>query len=187
MKKYATCCSFVAQLNCNKTEKKLVNSESIIFQNISPTPTASAHLFGQDFPPAKKGSANIFSKLWHTKKTSWFDSPRIKSQRNAPTRSIYNFHGFLEHKKTLYPDIPLRFTWILHGLINDVIYIAPGVNRCPPKALFDLGCMDAIGISDQAHGLRHWQTVHLWPRWKSVEISVSAWACYGLVFLEFVC
>lgn len=71
---------------------------------------------------------------------------------------------------------------------NDVIYIAPGVNRCPPKALFDLGCMDAIGISDQAHGLRIAASpVHLWPRKESVEISISAWACYGLVFLGFVC
>lgn len=132
-----------------------MNSESIIFQNSFVWP---------GFPTPQKGSANIFAKLWHTKKknriTSWFDSPRIKSQTNAPTRSIYNFHRFSENK-TIYIYIypyPFEVTWILHGLINDVIYIAPGANRCP-KALFDLGCMDAIGISDQAHGLRI-----AWPR-----------------------
>lgn len=69
---------------------------------------------------------------------------------------------FIDFRKTkpyiyIYP-YPFEVTWILHGLINDVIYIAPGANRCP-KALFDLGCMDAIGISDQAHGLRI-----AWPR-----------------------
>lgn len=44
MKKYATCCSFVAQLNCNKTEKQWILNRSYF----------KIHLFGQDFPPPKK-------------------------------------------------------------------------------------------------------------------------------------
>ena len=126
MNKYSTCCSFVAQLNRNKTEKKNVNSESIIFQNLSPTPTASAHLFGQDFPPPKKVQPTFFQVVTYKKKRdSIHPEPSLKQTLQ---QDISNFHGFLEHKTSIiYSYVSL---WGLHGYTWPNkwcdIYIAPG-------------------------------------------------------------
>lgn len=153
MKKYATCCSFVAQLNCNKTEKQWILNRSYF----------KIHLFGQDFPPPKKVQPTFLPSCDIQKKKTELHHDSIHPESSLKQTLQQDLSIiFIDFRKTkpyiyIYP-YPFEVTWILHGLINDVIYIAPGANRCP-KALFDLGCMDAIGISDQAHGLRI-----AWPR-----------------------
>ena len=143
-----------------------MNSESIIFQNLSPTPTASGHLFGQDFPPPKKVQPTFLPSCDIQKKT-WFDSPRIKSQTNTPTRSIYII--FMDFWKTkIYIRISLWGNiWILHGLINDVIYIAPGGGEPmshPRHSLIWAAWMQLASVT------KRMACVHLRPRWESVEI-----------------
>ena len=109
MKNPATCCSFVAHLNCNKTNQKQLNSESRSYFNI--------------FHQANCQWSLSHARISHPQKVQptelHRDSIHLESSlKQTLQQDLSNFHGLQQNRHTYH--IPLDVTWIYTWARNDV-------------------------------------------------------------------